>query len=289
MPSCFLDLVYPESIFALEPATVRVREVGVGRGERRARRERERRTRDLVAQTTVEGEGEGGSMSPLGTPNPSSSSLHPADPAIFEGRPPRTPSPAGEDDSNGDFDPLAPGDNPPPNSLEAENPPPPPPRPGSARPSTPGQSPRETTLSGSRTKLPYTTFQQLGFVPPVRFMFIRRRSTSVFLRVLTIRFLISKVPSSVLASAWIIPPLYTDVVAGQDQSPLVDHPSITVTQSGAIGSAPPIFQDQPLLSPISLLGGAAQRANGPPGLFFVSKGRNLSGSQYPSLLSVLRC
>ncbi|KAA1074048.1 hypothetical protein PGT21_012301 [Puccinia graminis f. sp. tritici] len=43
-------LVYDESVFALEPATVRVREVGIGRNERRAaRRERERAARDLAS------------------------------------------------------------------------------------------------------------------------------------------------------------------------------------------------------------------------------------------------
>lgn len=45
-----LFLVYPNSIFALEPSTVRVREVGIGRNERRqARRERERQARDFAA------------------------------------------------------------------------------------------------------------------------------------------------------------------------------------------------------------------------------------------------
>ncbi|BGP52828.1 hypothetical protein JCM8202v2_000385 [Rhodotorula sphaerocarpa] len=58
-------------------------------------------------------------------------------------------------------------------------------------------------------------------------------------------------PSRILASSWTIPPLYSDVVADQETE--------FSTPDG-------------LLSPISLLGGAALRNNGPPGLFFCSKG-----------------
>ncbi|KAL8283662.1 hypothetical protein RQP46_005457 [Phenoliferia psychrophenolica] len=107
----------------------------------------------------------------------------------------------------------------------------------------------------SKLVLPYSTFQQLPFVPPV--------------------------PSSVLASAWIIPPLYTDVIGSPTPPPSGLHPSITVTGDLAepvpTQDAPPPHHDYPLLSPISLLGGAAHRANGPPGLFFVCRSRNLSG------------
>ena len=106
--------------------------------------------------------------------------------------------------------------------------------------------------------LPYSTFQQLPFVPPV--------------------------PSSVLASAWIIPPLYTDVVGSPTPAASGLQPSITITGSltengHAEEEVPPAHLNYPLLSPISLLGGAAHRANGPPGLFFVCRSRNLSGSE----------
>ncbi|KAI5480073.1 mitogen-activated protein kinase kinase kinase kinase 4-like protein [Pseudohyphozyma bogoriensis] len=248
-------LVYPESIFALEPATVRVREVGVGRGERRARRDRERRMRD-IASTATEEPGQ------VTTGTSQSTTLHPADPALNEPTSP-SPSPAADDSAN---DLELPGSSPTPTRTPSPTPPrpvsrngmsdippPPPPRSPSSnrRPPTPARAHSfddSESATPTRSKLPYTTFQQLPFVPPV--------------------------PSAVLASAWIIPPLYTDVVAGNETaSPL--QPSITVT--GEAWAAPPHFQDAPLLSPISLLGGAAQRANGPPGLFFVSKGRNLSG------------
>lgn len=112
--------------------------------------------------------------------------------------------------------------------------------------------------------LPYTTFQQLPFVPPV--------------------------PSSVLSSAWTIPPLYTDVVgSGNVSAASPPHPINrlpNITGSGELGAGIPPPEDEaafsmnenlPLLSPISLLGGAAQRQMGAPGLFFVSKGKNLSG------------
>lgn len=56
---------------------------------------------------------------------------------------------------------------------------------------------------------------------------------------------IPPVPSHILAPSWIIPPLYTDVM----------------------GDGEP-----PLLSPVSLLSGAALRNNGRPGLFFCSTG-----------------
>lgn len=154
---------------------------------------------------------------------------------------------------------------------------PPPPQPTRAAPTSsrpPPPPPIDTDDNAppvpprAKSSLPYTSFQQLPFVPPV--------------------------PSSILSSAWIIPPLYTDVVGSS--SP--DQPSAL---SPNIGSGPSIlvngdseqFPDSnhhdeesngaagginiPLLSPISLLGGAAHRANGPPGLFFVSKGKNLSG------------
>lgn len=211
--------------------------------------------------------------------------LHPADPALTERR---------DEDSGADLDPLQRGleiesrspspspavspaprtpinETPPPlpqtspltESSSRPTAPPPPVRPADAPPPVPPRA---------KNALPYSTFQQLPFVPPV--------------------------PSSVLASAWVIPPLYSDVVGG-DAGPSGPHPSITVTTTGERDvfsfpdlngeedlSPPPSFshrvpsRDYPLLSPVSLLGGAAQRANGPPGLFFVNRGRNLSGSAF---------
>lgn len=99
------------------------------------------------------------------------------------------------------------------------------------------------------TTLPYTTFQQLSFVPPV--------------------------PSSVLAPAWTIPPLY--------ESHLSTVPTtlpVPILESTSSSSAcPPEFSEAPLLSPVSLLGGASQQATGatgPPQLFFVCKGKSLA-------------
>lgn len=209
----------------------------------------------------------------LAPPEPPTATLHPADPALTE-TPPRPITP---DNSAGDLEGLAMGldvgsrspspslSRPP--SRAASPPPPPLARESSASP--PPIPPRNPDSSSSdqpppvppRNKhiLPYSTFQQLPFVPPV--------------------------PSSVLSSAWIIPPLYTDVVESGAAASFVspstsstENPAITITgdssSSFADNSTPPQFDTQqlPLLSPISLLGGAAQRANGPPGLFFVSKG-----------------
>ncbi|KAM0755931.1 hypothetical protein T439DRAFT_320630 [Meredithblackwellia eburnea MCA 4105] len=264
-------LVYPESIFALEPATVRVREVGVGRGERRARRERERRLREIAS--TAEPSATSTEPSPLAT-------LHPADPALAE--PPEEDATIDIDRARGpELGSRSTSPSPSPASRSAtgaDNATPPP---SGTRQRTTSQSlqrppgPTRTRSSDgaeeappvpprSKSSLPYSTFQQLPFVPPV--------------------------PSSVLASAWIIPPLYTDVVGGDGPSTSATspptqmsgiQPSITVTGEPDLSFShfqpPPNPHDYPLLSPISLLGGAAQRANGPPGLFFVSRGRNLSG------------
>lgn len=229
------------------------------------------------------------------------STLHPADPARND---PSTSRPATPNDDTVDVAAMAmglTGDSPSrspspgagsrtqPDSEASDTgapPPPVPPRtPTSHRASPPTTTPSSSSANPPSTEnpppvpprskhtLPYSTFQQLPFVPPV--------------------------PSSVLSSAWIIPPLYTDVVGSgsPEQSPPslspelnvhtdgLGNPSITVTgdHEGVAGredlSYNPLAggSDLPLLSPISLLGGAAHRANGPPGLFFVSKGKNLSG------------
>ncbi|GAA6052565.1 hypothetical protein NBRC10513_003357 [Rhodotorula toruloides] len=253
-------LVYGESIFALEPATVRVREVGVGRSERRARRERERRMRELATSTRVD--------AATDQPDELASSglhaaLHPADHVLREteeasaragaGRS-RSPSPVPQAESTSATEPDEPL---PPQytAREADHtvsqlqPPP--------LPTTNNSPDPEAVAAPNRPAEPYTSFQQLPFVPPV--------------------------PSSVLSSAYTIPPLYTDVV-GPAAPPFdlpLPQPSITVTQENEFDEAnvsppPPSHEyDLPLLSPISLLGG--QRQTGPPGLFFVSKGANLTG------------
>ncbi|GAA5865041.1 hypothetical protein JCM1840_005717 [Sporobolomyces johnsonii] len=264
-------LIYPESIFALEPATVRVREVGVGRGERRARREQERRMQDVSASTVTED---------VRAPS-LHSALHPADPALQEAQndpPMGDDEPPAPEDFTIDISDVSPLQSPSPLPVprDAALPPfstadPQPATPAylaaAGAPSATHGAPRPPAPPRPlKPSIPYTTFQQLPFVPPV--------------------------PSSVLSSAWTIPPLYTDVVAGSPapHSPSLDdsafpHPSITATGGSGSPSAnghdpaagrPFGAEDLPLLSPISLLGGAALRANGPPGLFFVSKGKSLT-------------
>ncbi|KAK4055227.1 hypothetical protein OIV83_000507 [Microbotryomycetes sp. JL201] len=228
-------LLYSESIFAIEPSTVRVREVGVGRAERRARRERERRLQQASA-AAVTAFAEGGLVSS------NDAFLHPADPAredIAGTTLPVTSSAAirNEEEVEGAL----------PTSLDTArsafsrtpslNRPLPatPALSSAATPALTSDVPSEARTRSSKSSLPYTTFQQLPFVPPV--------------------------PSSVLSSAWTIPPLYTDVV----------------TSSPDPGSSRATAVQPPLLSPVSLLSGAAPRGDGRPGLFFVSKGDSLSG------------
>lgn len=218
-----LYLVYPDSLFALEPQSVRVREVGIGRSERRTRRERERRMMQNVASTvenpatTTEGEEEP-RLAPEG---------HPAD---------RTTTPEGGREST--------------NDDTAEN----------SRANSPlppiSQTDVDPTVDDSssvppvvppRGTLPFTTFQQLSFIPTV--------------------------PSSVLAPAWTIPPLYESHFGAP--STLAVRTDESTSSSFA---PPPEFSEAPLLSPVSLLGGASQQATGatgPPQLFFVCKGKSL--------------
>lgn len=154
------------------------------------------------------------------------------------------------------------------------------------------------------SSLPYTTFQQLEYLP--------------------------QIPPSVLASSYIIPPTYETVLSASPNpessngmfrsqmtsasssmsnissldrvagcphipkhAPLEDNCSTTpsIGHSSHLTSPPMLLnpdwgspnstQDQksqphtsPLLSPVSLLANPSARNNGPPGLFFVSKGRN---------------
>ena len=101
-----------------------------------------------------------------------------------------------------------------------------------------------------RGTLPFTTFQQLSFIPTV--------------------------PSSVLAPAWTIPPLYESHFGSSPTLPVSTVESTTSPPSSS--ASPPEFSEAPLLSPVSLLGGASQQATGatgPPQLFFVCKGKSL--------------
>ncbi|SCZ98405.1 BZ3500_MvSof-1268-A1-R1_Chr7-1g09126 [Microbotryum saponariae] len=271
-------LIYSDSIFALEPATVRVREVGVGRGERRARRERERRIRDLAASASEPVEGADLGERPLDpslTPHPAESVSR------------RTPTPDSGRDESSTTSPDTPQA-----AMSAGNsssgtpsgiPPPPhlPLGPNGDNSDTPSSlstptmvdsplDPDDPSTIGSRLNAkfinaPYTTFQQLPFIPPV--------------------------PSSILASAWTIPPLYTDVIGADadadagamddaDANVAMPDPPFsipTAVYSNKAFSTGASRIEPPLLSPISLLGPAAHRSQGPPGLFFVTKGSNLSG------------
>ncbi|KDE07825.1 hypothetical protein MVLG_01920 [Microbotryum lychnidis-dioicae p1A1 Lamole] len=282
-------LIYSESIFALEPATVRVREVGVGRGERRARRERERRIRDLAASASEPVEG-----ADLGE--------HPLDPSLTphpaESVSRRTPTPdSGRDEpsttspdmpqaasSAGSSTSGTPSGIPPPSHLPLG--------PNGDNLDTPSSlstptmvdsphDPDDPSTIGSRLNAkfinaPYTTFQQLPFIPPV--------------------------PSSILASAWTIPPLYTDVIgadADADGSAMDDADADVAMPEPPFSIPTAVYSNKafstgasriepPLLSPISLLGPAAHRSQGPPGLFFVTKGSNLSGIVTAEGKSVIR-
>lgn len=96
--------------------------------------------------------------------------------------------------------------------------------------------------------MPYSTFQQLDAVPPV--------------------------PSSVLAPSWTIPPLYTEVIRAS--------PEPSMSSDGDV------VNETPLLSPVSLLVDGSSRPSGPPGLFFVSRGRHLTGIVTSDGRSIIR-
>lgn len=90
----------------------------------------------------------------------------------------------------------------------------------------------------------FSTFQQLMYIPPV--------------------------PASVLAPAYVIPPTYSSVI---QSNPM---PEQAEQHSGPSSSSPPTRlhnPDAPLLSPISLLANHPATSNGPPGLFYVSRGK----------------
>lgn len=216
-------LVYSDSIFGLEPTTVRVREVGVGRGERRVRRER------TATPSTTPSTEDGGLSAPA--------ALHPADPT----RSAETSATLGEPSSRS----RSPSPQPQPQSF------------------TPGGSdvpPAVPPRSRPTSSIPYSTFQQLdSFIP--------------------------NLPSSILSSNWIIPPLYNDVVS--EIHPAFAMPSTTTT--GDHDLPPPRFDTHaPLLSPVSLLGALPHTVDGPPPLFFVTRGKHVTGIVTPDGRSCIK-
>jgi hypothetical protein len=210
-------VVYDESVFALEPSTVRVREVGINRNERRAaRRERERARQS--GQTT---------------PQPGQENEDAPEPEASTSRPPVVPSDVSPARSITDLGETVASATPGGPTLvstvtagAAARPTPPPPRP-----------------SIGKDQPPFVTFQQLQFIPPV--------------------------PPTVLASAYLIPPLYTSVVNQSPNPDSVDSSPVLPMNGFEAGL--------PLLSPISLLANHPARHNGPPGLFFVTRGRTSTG------------
>ncbi|GAA5899139.1 uncharacterized protein JCM6883_005120 [Sporobolomyces salmoneus] len=212
-------LIYDQSIFALEPSTIRVREVGVGRRSRGGGgdRNRERRT---PATPIEENSGLERALDPTESPRRETR------PVNLEVDDSRAPSPTTALPTR--------ASSPSPETRSIQDPPSPSPR-RIIRP-----EPRSTAQSvgprtaSTRKQPPYTTFTQLESIPPL--------------------------PSGILSSQWTIPPLYQDVVAGSSTAP-----------------SPLVSDEPPLLSPVSLLRGAAMRNNGRPGLFYVSRGNALTG------------
>ncbi|KAH8925918.1 hypothetical protein BT69DRAFT_1067354 [Atractiella rhizophila] len=120
--------------------------------------------------------------------------------------------------------------------------------PGNHRPMTPAAQ-EEQNLLAVKSLNPYTTFQQLAFLPPV--------------------------PSSILASSYVIPPRYESVV---DSTPAPPPKDVAVAPETPITPTTPGLDGRSsLLSPISLLSNPTAQAHGPPGLFFVTKAKQITG------------
>lgn len=131
-----------------------------------------------------------------------------------------------------------------PGSATSGNPPPPIPSPAGAETGTHPRDVLPPTLR--KSNYPFSTFQQLAFVPPI--------------------------PPSVLAPSYVIPPTYDSVIRTTPPSTSSDVPRPSVDRLKSAGSEGPTQ----LLSPISLLtnfGGW----NSDPALFFVSRGKRLTG------------
>lgn len=135
-------------------------------------------------------------------------------------------------------------------------------RPARSR-TTSNEAERATDTNTAGPVVPYTTFQQLEYLPPV--------------------------PPSVLSSSYIIPPTYEAVLSAspappQGEGTLSDlTPDIQATPTFASpfdtqrSFAADGSSGTPLLSPVSLLSNPSAKNTGPPGLFFVSKGRTSTG------------
>jgi len=120
----------------------------------------------------------------------------------------------------------------------------------STRPAQEGET--TTTLERPKpsTGMAFSTFQQLDIIPPV--------------------------PAALLASSFIIPPTYDSVVASTPTPPQNGFRQPVLATSSSSSLSPPA-PNLPLLSPISLLANHPARNSGPPGLFFVSRGRQTTG------------
>lgn len=326
-----LYLIYDSAIFALEPSTVRVREVGIQRNERRqARRERDR----VLRQNEIL-EGVGTSMPPPSPGSPPSrvarardateasetdeAEARPAEGLIgsqaidaiqteasssANSRAPSMEEEAGPTDTATQSEaPIASNENESASTTtissvvatNATNP----------ETTTPADNTPASPTSGAPTT-PYTTFQQLEFLP--------------------------QIPPSALASSYIIPPTYETVLSASPnperssgmfinsqlsfgapsvygsstssnnvRTPYLSSPefSRSATPTGGCSQidlppgalltpnwkSPTSIQQQqypdgqtpPLLSPVSLLANPSAKNIGPPGLFFVSKGRTSTG------------
>jgi hypothetical protein len=148
-------LVFPQNVFGLEPATVRVREVRIGRAERRAARRRAARSAAASAAPEDMADVHVNMVVGTGTPIPRSAleeplehddyfdevgvgSSRPLAPPDNPGNAPAAPTVAGAGPSDG-LPPLGP-------------------------PTTP--HPDEVAAAQLAAMGPYTTFQQLSFAPP---------------------------------------------------------------------------------------------------------------------------
>ncbi|GAA5923539.1 uncharacterized protein JCM15063_003681 [Sporobolomyces koalae] len=208
-------LIYDDKIFAVEPDTIRVREVGVGRRSRASSRER------------IGGERPG--LGPVPT------SAYPSRTAV--GSCLSDVAEATNILSSADRNELAVRADSLQNGLRIDE------FAASAvalrNGSTSQQSCCPRRASPARAR--YSTFSQLPFIPPL--------------------------PSGVLSSSWTIPPLYSDVIAGVTDQNLPVSLSARTPESPRTVDRP----EQSLLSPVSLLDGAALRDNVRPGLFFVTR------------------
>jgi hypothetical protein len=129
-------LVYPASVFALEPSTVRVREVGVGRNERRQqRRERERQARDeaALARARADADDNDEPLPPRDTVEVATPTLSPESSRIEWSSAPNST-----------------------NTTSAT----------ATGPRTPVSNPQSPPVP-AKTAHPYCTFQQLQTIPPV--------------------------------------------------------------------------------------------------------------------------